>query len=111
MLSLEGLKRLTGLVVPTYYRVLVAPRRQPPAVRAEGDVHARPGDPRVESKVGFLLLLQARRVPEFDLPVAARRNKVFAVAAEDQRPDFPVVGSERVELLTGSGIQNLHLLA
>src|SRR5262245_7021124 len=106
--SLEGFKLIAGLDVPDDDRVLLTPRGQPPAIRAEGHIHARPGNPRLESTAGFLRVAQALSVPQFDLPVATHRNKVFAAAAEDQRTDFPVVLIKCADLLTGPGIPDLH---
>src|SRR5262245_695785 len=92
-----GLEFLAGLYVPDLEGVLLPPRRQPPAVRAEGHVHTRPGDPRAKGAARFLLLVEARRVPELHDPVAARRSQVFAVAAKHHSADFPAVGIERAD--------------
>src|SRR5262245_52690642 len=74
-----GLDFLAGPYVPDLDRVLLTARRQPLAVRAEGHVHTRPGDPRAKGAARSLLLVEAHRVPELDLPVAARRSQVRAV--------------------------------
>src|SRR5207247_162964 len=107
-LSTESLEFLAGLHVPDLDRVLLTTRREPPAVRAEGHVHTRPGDPRAEGEASFLLLVEARRVPELHDPVAARRSQVNAVAAKDQSADFPFVGVELADLLVGLSIPYLH---
>src|SRR5262249_48815704 len=107
--SPEGLEFLAGLCVPDLDRVLLTSRRQPPPVRAEGHVYARPGDPRADGwDTGLLLFAQARRVPELHGPVGARRCQVPAVAAKDQSPDFPFGGIEQADLVAGLSIPYLH---
>src|SRR5262249_30975860 len=111
LVSPEDLEFLAGLDVPDLDRVLLTSRRQPPPVRAEGHVHTRPGDPRAKSSARSLLLVEAHRVPELDLPVAARRSQVPAVAAKDQSADFPSVGTEHIILadrLPGPCIPYVH---
>src|SRR5262249_51509485 len=89
----ESPKFIACLHVPDDDRVLLAPRRQPPAVRAEGDVHPRSGDPRPDGGNTRLrlsvqiLLVQPLRVPDFHGPVAARRSQQVAVATENQAAD------------------------
>src|SRR5262245_54132970 len=52
----EGREKLpAGLHVPDLERVLLAPRRQPPAVGAEGHIQTRSGNPRLKDDAGFLL--------------------------------------------------------
>src|SRR5262249_6788340 len=107
--SPEGPEFLAGLHVPDLDRVLLTSRRQPPAIRAEGHVHTRSGDPRADGwDTGFLLLVEARRVPELHDPVAAHRSQVRAVAAKHQRADFPFVAIERVDRLAGLSIPYSH---
>src|SRR5262249_33106248 len=89
-------------------RVLLAPRCQPPAVRAEGHVHTSPRDPCVKRVARFLLLVEALRVPEFHDPVEARRSEVLAIATKHQSADSPFVGIERTDLLAGLSIPYLH---
>src|SRR5262245_26796257 len=104
----EGEKFSAGLHVPDLDRVLLAPRRQAAAVRAEGHVQARPGDAPAQGEARFLLLVEALRVPELHDPVAARRSQVNAVAAEDQCADCPFVVVEPADLLAGASIPHLH---
>src|SRR5262245_1844559 len=68
----EGLRLLAGQHVPDLDRVVLTPRRESPAIRAESHVQTLSWDPRVEGAAGFLFLLQAGRVPQVHLPVAAR---------------------------------------
>src|SRR5262249_7198784 len=109
VMSPEGVKLARGVVlqVPDLDRILLAPGCQPPAVRAEGHVQTRSGDPRAD-QARFLLLLQPLRVPEFHIPVSARRSQVLAALAKDQPGDFPFVGTERGDLLAGLSIPYLH---
>src|SRR5262249_22233332 len=93
----EGFQQLGArLDIPDLDRVLLTARRQSPAVRAEGHVHARPGDSRLERMAGFLLLVQAPGIPKLHLSIAACRGQVPGIATEDHGADFPVVDSERV---------------
>src|SRR5262245_39765509 len=107
-MSLEGLQLVAGLHVPDLDSVLLAPRRQPPAVWTESEVQTLPGDQCLEGAAGVLLLVQARRVPQLDLSVTARGSQVAAVAAEHYPPDRPIVGAGRAHFLAGPRVPDLH---
>src|SRR5204862_111004 len=83
--------------------VLLTPGYQPTTVRAEGHVHTRPGNPRAQGEASFLLLVEARRVPELHDPVSARRSQVLAALAKDHSEHFPLVGIERADFRAGPG--------
>src|SRR5262249_20361841 len=61
-----------GLHVPDLDGVPFASRHQAPAVRAERHGQTNAAVLRVEGEAGVLFLLQAGRVPQVHLPVAAR---------------------------------------
>src|SRR5207247_1328399 len=107
------LKLCAVLHVPDLDRILLAPRRQAPAVRAKGHVHTRTGDPRAEGEAGCFLLVHAMaveplRVPELHDPVPARQRQILAIAVEAPTEDFSAVGIERADLPAGPGIPDLH---
>src|SRR5262249_54630630 len=98
LVSWEGFEFFAGIHVPDLDRVLSPSRRQPTTVRAEGHVHTRPGDPRANGgAAGFLLLVEARRVPEHHAPVEAHRSQGLTVAAKDQWADSPLMGIEHAD--------------
>ena len=67
-----------------------------------------PGHASAQRAERFLLLVQARRVPEFHLPVAACRSQVRAVLAEGQPADFPFVGIECADFRPVMSLPYLH---
>src|SRR5262249_12164459 len=108
--STKGLPFPTGLHVPDLGGVPFTTRHQPPAVRAERHVQKRPGNPGLAFKLRLLHLPEAGRIPRphLDLPAAAGRSQVRAVAAEHHRSDLPVMGAERADLLAGPRVPDLH---
>src|SRR5439155_4572459 len=106
-MSAKGFQFLAGLYVPDLDRVLLTARRQAPAVGAERHVQKRSGDPgAVGEEAGFLLLVQAGRVPQFYDPVDTNRSQVPAVAAEHHPTDRHLVATERPDRLAGPRVPN-----
>src|SRR5262249_47547601 len=102
-----------GLQVPDLDRVPLTAHGQPPAIRAEGHVDTRPGDPRAKDEASFFLLVQAAlvqplRIPEFYGPVAARRSQLLAVLAKHQSADIPFLFIERADRLAGLSLPYVH---
>src|SRR5438876_855420 len=108
VMSLEGLKLPACLDVPDFDRVLLTSRGQPLAIRAEGHVHTRSGDPRLEGAVSYLNLIEPLRVPDLHNSVTAGRGEPPSVGAEDQSLDIPLVRTELVDLPAGLGIPDFH---
>src|SRR5262249_1361747 len=107
--STKGFPFPAGRHVPDLDGGPFPPRRQAPAVPAERHVPIRPWNPGLAFELRLPHVPEAGRAPRphLDLPVAAHRSQVQAVAVEHHSPDLAVVGAERADLLAVPRVPDL----
>ena len=104
-MALEGEQLLAGRAVPDLHRLVIAPRSQALAVRAERHAH----DPTGMALEGEQLLA-GRAVPDLHRLVIARRSQALAVRAERHARDPTGMALEGEQLLAGRAVPDLHRL-